>query len=204
MAQAFSPMIDGIDPGNNGVSAERITAAAAVGGTASALSGGKFANGALAAAFSRLFNGELHARFIGIMAHDAIERDLQRRLPQYDVEVERRIFGGRIDATVYDPLTGITDVFEIKPASHDDEGWRNARARAQLARYVDRLRQDDPQNKFRTGEWSRFFRQASFVTPAPGVPVPWAGKFYTGQYHYGGEGKGGIIFYSVASFEHDD
>ena len=38
--------------------AARITAAAAVGGTASVMSGGKFANGAVTGAFSRAFNDE--------------------------------------------------------------------------------------------------------------------------------------------------
>jgi hypothetical protein len=38
----------------------RIAASAAVGGTASALSGGKFANGAMTAAFARMFNDEMH------------------------------------------------------------------------------------------------------------------------------------------------
>ena len=40
----------------------RVTAAAVVGGTASKLTGGKFANGALTGAFSRLFNDEGHER----------------------------------------------------------------------------------------------------------------------------------------------
>ncbi|TQV89601.1 FG-GAP-like repeat-containing protein [Aliikangiella coralliicola] len=38
----------------------RITASAAVGGTSSALTGGKFANGAVSGAFNRAFNDELH------------------------------------------------------------------------------------------------------------------------------------------------
>lgn len=38
----------------------RVAMASAIGGTASKLSGGKFANGAITGAFSRLFNGELH------------------------------------------------------------------------------------------------------------------------------------------------
>uniref|UniRef100_UPI0005918185 hypothetical protein n=1 Tax=Microbulbifer variabilis TaxID=266805 RepID=UPI0005918185 len=46
--------------GNVGFSAARVIAAAIVGGTASAVSGGKFANGAITAAFSRAFNEENH------------------------------------------------------------------------------------------------------------------------------------------------
>ena len=58
VAQAFSPAIDRLDPGNDGISAVRVTAAAMVGGTSSVLSGGKFANGAITAAFARAFNDD--------------------------------------------------------------------------------------------------------------------------------------------------
>jgi RHS repeat-associated protein len=65
--QAFSGAIDGI--GGNKLSsshwsagnvAARVASAAVVGGTASVLSGGKFANGAITGAFSRAFNHEAH------------------------------------------------------------------------------------------------------------------------------------------------
>ncbi len=54
--QAFSPVIDRIQPGPNGKPA-RVIAASVVGGTASVLGGGKFANGARNAAFAYLFSG---------------------------------------------------------------------------------------------------------------------------------------------------
>ena len=57
LTQAFSGAIDGIDEGTP-FSSKRILAAAAVGGTASKATGGKFANGALTGAFSRAFNDE--------------------------------------------------------------------------------------------------------------------------------------------------
>lgn len=67
LTQAFSGAIDGIggnkmssayyDAGNR---ATRIIAASVVGGTASEMSGGKFANGAITGAFSRAFNDEAH------------------------------------------------------------------------------------------------------------------------------------------------
>jgi len=67
VTQAFSGAINGIGKrGNYGSAtnrAYRIAAAAAVGGTASKLSGGKFANGAMTGAFSRAFNDELHDAF---------------------------------------------------------------------------------------------------------------------------------------------
>ena len=59
--QFAAPGIDGILPGNTDftTAASRTAAAAVVGGTASELGGGKFANGAVTGAFSRLFNDEL-------------------------------------------------------------------------------------------------------------------------------------------------
>ena len=58
--QAFAGPIGSLDAGTVGFSAQRTLAAAVVGGTASELTGGKFANGALTGAFSRAFNDELH------------------------------------------------------------------------------------------------------------------------------------------------
>jgi hypothetical protein len=45
-------------------SAKRIAAAALLGGTTSALTGGKFANGAITGAFSRAFNDEAHRKSV--------------------------------------------------------------------------------------------------------------------------------------------
>ncbi len=55
-------MIDGIDPSNLGFSPSRTFAAAMLGGSVSAATGGKFASGAATAAFSRAFNDEMHER----------------------------------------------------------------------------------------------------------------------------------------------
>ena len=59
--QAFAKTIGGIGNGDRsfGITAARVTSAAIVGGSASELSGGKFANGAVTGAFSRAFNDEL-------------------------------------------------------------------------------------------------------------------------------------------------
>ena len=64
-AQAFAPMIDGIGGeygsdqwAQSGARAQRIAVAAIVGGSTAAMTGGKFANGAVTAAFSRAFNDE--------------------------------------------------------------------------------------------------------------------------------------------------
>jgi hypothetical protein len=59
-------------------SAKRIAAAAILGGSTSALTGGKFANGAITGAFSRAFNDEIHDRresFIKSIAYSLKEMD---------------------------------------------------------------------------------------------------------------------------------
>jgi len=57
---AAAPGIDAIgSSGGLGIEAARITAVAVIGGTASVLGGGKFANGAVTAAFAQAFNDEL-------------------------------------------------------------------------------------------------------------------------------------------------
>ncbi len=57
-----SPYIDGLGGANFEGEALRVGASAAVGGTAAELSGGKFANGAVSAAFLRLYNDEATKR----------------------------------------------------------------------------------------------------------------------------------------------
>ncbi len=65
---AASPGIDLIPGSSAGAIAERVAAAAVVGGTASAIGGGKFANGAVSGAFVRLFNEEAHQYKLGLAA----------------------------------------------------------------------------------------------------------------------------------------
>ena len=62
VTKSFAGTIDRIDAANTGMSAQRAIAAAVVGGTASVLGGGKFSNGAITGAFSRMFNDEAHKR----------------------------------------------------------------------------------------------------------------------------------------------
>jgi len=57
VTQAFSGKIDRLDI-NTAQSAQRVIAAAVVGGTTSVISGGKFGNGAVTGAFSRALNDE--------------------------------------------------------------------------------------------------------------------------------------------------
>ncbi|HRQ15373.1 MAG TPA: hypothetical protein PK205_18905, partial [Promineifilum sp.] len=74
--QAMAPAIDGIGRGSDGQIANdpgqqlaRVTAAAAAGGTASALGGGKFANGAKTFGFMRLFR-EIPAYYRRIVRYE--------------------------------------------------------------------------------------------------------------------------------------
>lgn len=88
-AQAFAPMIDGIGGkygsdqwAQSSARAQRIAMAAIVGGTTAAMTGGKFANGAVTAAFSRAFNDEAtvaklkdEARLFGQDVMNGVVRD---------------------------------------------------------------------------------------------------------------------------------
>ncbi|MBV1777377.1 VCBS repeat-containing protein [Burkholderiaceae bacterium DAT-1] len=62
LSSALAPKIDGIMRGDTGflASSARVSAAAVLGGTASVIAGGKFANGAIVAAFDRAYNAEGH------------------------------------------------------------------------------------------------------------------------------------------------
>jgi hypothetical protein len=60
LTESAAPVIDDIDSETTGISAYRAAAAAFIGGTAEALGGGKFADGAITSAFSRMFNDDLH------------------------------------------------------------------------------------------------------------------------------------------------
>jgi RHS repeat-associated protein len=84
-------------PGKSAVAvAERVSAAAVVGGTASALGGGKFANGAVSGAFVRLFNEEAlaHRGYRVILADTYDEGGNGPGSP-----ANGRDFGGRAYAT---------------------------------------------------------------------------------------------------------
>ncbi len=59
VTQLLSPVISTVNSNDTDFNAGRVAVAALVGGTTSALTGGKFANGALTGAFSRAFNDEL-------------------------------------------------------------------------------------------------------------------------------------------------
>ena len=200
VTQAFAPGVDAIGGGASSYAGARIAAAAVLGGTASKLSGGKFANGALTAAFSRAFNGEIHHMLRGQRAHNAIEADIQERLPDYDVSVEQRYFSdkitGRADVLIRDPQADVTHVFEIKPSSHSS-GYKFRRSMQQLERTIAGL------NKWRLGseiyvrgDWSRFFG-SNYYTVTP-LPVPGLdGNVYWGTYSYG-NANNGIIHYDFS------
>ena len=199
--EALSPGVDTINPANPVAgAAARISAAAIVGGTASVLAGGKFGNGATTAAFARAFNGEIHHMLRGQRAHAAIEADIQERLPQYDVSVEQRyvsdLWTGRADVLIRDPLTDITHVFEIKPASHAS-GYKWTRSIRQLDRTIEGFRASPfTSGEYVRGDWDRFFGKNSYVAtplPLPGVD----GNIYWGNYTYG-NGQNGLILYNFA------
>lgn len=95
VTQAFAGAIDSIG-GNMGSSewasagnrALRIASAAVVGGTASSMSGGKFANGALTGAFSRAFNDEAHVQKAKLTHMRKILYDTLERSDNYGTREE--------------------------------------------------------------------------------------------------------------------
>jgi hypothetical protein len=96
VTQAFSGRIDRIS--GTGASGARVAAAAVVGGTASVLSGGKFANGALTGAFSRAFNDEIDHNsdastddLILTAEEEALLVDLSKGFDSPDRATEQRI-----------------------------------------------------------------------------------------------------------------
>ncbi len=99
VAELSSPMIDGIGPGRMDPSyaPARVAVAAVVGGTTSALTGGKFANGALTAAFGRAFNSEAASRKTRIFTEEDIElyySDLVTTKNGYTAQVTRTLVPG--------------------------------------------------------------------------------------------------------------
>jgi len=95
-----------LDKLNQGVSAIRTTAAAMVGGVSSVLGGGKFADGALTGAFSRLFNDE---------AHKSLMEKARAKAESFSSNIAKEIkFGANaiIDGVVEDFANGgIREVF---------------------------------------------------------------------------------------------
>lgn len=110
-SEALAPKIDKLDPQNpvgKTVSAARIVASGIVGGTASVLGGGKFANGAVTGAFSRAFNEESTAakrRRIHEQALDIVNR------PAGDDGVVT-ISHGEFDLVVGDEMLNVMDASE--------------------------------------------------------------------------------------------
>lgn len=109
----------------------RISVAAISGGTASALTGGKFANGAVTAAFGQIWNGEriFYRALLGTDAHQTLTGALQQRIDGSKWVGNSAIEGlfniGRPDL-IYDDRY----MYEIKPIGSIDVGAE------QLAGYI--------------------------------------------------------------------
>ena len=74
VTQLMSPVISQVNDTDTDFNAGRVAVAALVGGTTSAITGGKFANGALTAAFSRAYNDESHHDKMLAKADDVVRR----------------------------------------------------------------------------------------------------------------------------------
>lgn len=91
----WPPAIDSIGGGASNYAGARVAAAAVLGGTVSVMSGGKFANGALTAAFSRAFNEEVHQDILASKEDEAAMLATDPySLPGIDTAKETKIFFG--------------------------------------------------------------------------------------------------------------
>jgi hypothetical protein len=110
--KALAPTIDGIDAANSGPNIYRTFAAAIVGGTASVLGGGKFENGAITGAFSRIFNDEAMVRQPGDCVTAECAAGLLPEREIRSVKEDTQVLIG----TVSYVLTGISLATPLAPA----------------------------------------------------------------------------------------
>jgi hypothetical protein len=108
-----------IRPGDLGVGAiaERVAASAAIGGTASRLGGGRFANGAVSASFGTLFN-DLHRR--------SQARDYRLALIARAAQTQSVSDPGHVSIAGFDPQGEVTEVLGFHPLERNIEaaiGW---------------------------------------------------------------------------------
>lgn len=99
----------------------RTAAAAIAGGTTSILTGGKFSNAAITAAFAQMWNGEaIFDALRGIDAHNALAQYLIEQDPghwTYNLGLSR-MFGGKRPDYIYDEIY----MYELKPAGSEAAG----------------------------------------------------------------------------------
>ncbi|MEI8595411.1 hypothetical protein [Photobacterium sp. Hal280] len=93
-------------PGESGVAVMgRVTVAAVIGGTSSKLSGGKFENGAVTGAFSRLFNDEMHRDGFYERFKDNLRKAIYADIKIID-GVGQMVVGGLLIPTGYGSVPG--------------------------------------------------------------------------------------------------
>jgi hypothetical protein len=90
-AAASSGFIDGAPGGGAG----RVAAAAVVGGTASAIGGGKFANGAVSGAFVQMFNEGSHG--FDANGSRSLKAGQSRSLTEGEIKMAKGTFGDEVD-----------------------------------------------------------------------------------------------------------
>lgn len=102
VTQGFAPAISHVDSYSL-----RIVSAAVLGGTASALSGGSFSNGAETAAFSRLFNDELHTE-------EDTDNASNEEQPSTQQESEQDKQSGNTEEPESLPYSPVPGVYQLK------------------------------------------------------------------------------------------
>jgi hypothetical protein len=168
-------------------------AAAVVGGTASAVGGGKFANGAVSGAFTQMFNAWPHPKTgdmlvdqldIGNDAHSTFQDTYARHFPGYFGETmydgEGTAFDGRIDVG----NTRLREIAEIKP----DNPRAITDGKCDLSFYLGSQHRDNLLFGSYLKPSRPYNANASWLFAAPGSEIVLRGRYATYTYRDAGEG----------------
>ena len=222
VAELSSPMIDGIGPGrmNPRWAPVRVSVAALVGGTVSVLSGGKFGNGAITAAFGRSFNAEgggsklgqwIKRMLQGTAAHIVVQTsEFAYALESgWEVRVEApvqkigSIYSGFADLMIRKSPLDQWSVFEIKPGTQDTFLKRYL-GEAQVAKYVRWMNHGSIQPIAKIGNWNEFHpNEANRSQNLKNFTFGKHGLDFGGSYVWGpgANPASGVIYYTYTSYD---
>lgn len=221
VAELVSPMIDGIGPGrmHPSYAPARVAVAAVVGGTVSAATGGKFANGAITAAFGRAFNAEggkgfatwLKRMLHGTAAHMIVQgSEFSYALEQgWEVAVEFPIKKpwslsyGYADLMLRKSPLDQWSIFEIKPGTQNTF-IRRILGETQVSNYVRWINNKQIQPLARVGNWNDFHpNEANRSFNIKNFKFGNNGLEFGGSYIWGpgSNPASGVIYYSYTSYD---
>ena len=160
VTQAFAPGIAKV-----GNPAARVVLASIVGGTASKLSGGKFGNGAITAAFAEAFNDLLHGATEDTEIGKAVHNQIYFNEEFASSEFVTRGWVG--DMGVGDGFTDLVvgnKIYEIKPWSYAESGYKYTQALDQVQGYV-----NSASGQYRRGDSSALMGSRNFFIQRKGL-----------------------------------